>query len=74
MHVKEYLEETGLTMEQLGDKIQRAQSIVSRLAARKHYPDPSTAVNLVVVSKGKITLDDLFDTPRKYRADRSARQ
>ncbi len=71
MELRQYLKETKTSMTTFGKAIGRAQSIVSRIAARKHRPDPVTAVRIVVKTKGKITLDDLYQTPARYRADRA---
>ena len=73
MELLEYLKTKKITMSDFGAKIGRAQSIVSRIAARKHRPDPSTAVRIVQVTRGEISLDDLYETPPKYRADRTKR-
>jgi ribosome-binding protein aMBF1 (putative translation factor) len=61
----------GWTTISLAKKIGRAQSIVSRILNRKHRPDPVSAVRLVVASGGKLTLDDIYGTPKRYRSDRS---
>ena len=67
MELLEYLKARKITMSEFGSKIGRAQSIVSRIANRKHRPDPTTAVKIVVVTKGEISLDDLYQLPAKYR-------
>lgn len=69
MKLAEYLRETDTKMTEFGSKIGRAQSIVSRLSSEKHRPDPSTAVRIVIATKGRVTLDDLYGTPKKYRCD-----
>lgn len=56
-----------ITMDAFGKSIGRAQSIVSRLANKKHWPDRSTAVKIVMVTAGRVTLDDLYSLPVKYR-------
>ena len=68
LDLKTYLETTNTTMTHFAAKIERAQSIVSRLSARKHYPDQSTAVNIVIATRGAVTMDELYDVPKKYRA------
>lgn len=70
MELREYLTQNNMTMVQFGEKIGRAQSIVSRLCGKKHRADPSTAIRIVSATKGRVTLDDLYGTPAKYRADR----
>lgn len=70
MELAQYLKEKKLTMAQFGAQIDRAQSIISRLINKKHRPDPTTAVNIVIATRGKVTLDDQYGTPTKYRADR----
>lgn len=70
VELKEYLKTNNVTMAVFGEKIGRAQSIVSRLANRRHRPDPTTALRIVKVTKGAVSLDDLYGTPPKSRADR----
>lgn len=67
--ILDWLHKTNTTMVDFGKSIHRAQSIVSRLARGLHRPDPSTALRIVVVTKGEITLDMLYGTPRRYRCD-----
>ena len=74
MDLKDYLAQSDQTMSEFAEKISRAQSIVSRLVNRKHRPDPSTAVRIVVATKGLVSMDDLYLTPPRFRADRIARQ
>jgi len=74
VELREYLTKNNITMAVFGKKIGRAQSIVSRICAKKHRADPVTAIRIVVASKGLISLDDLYGTPRKYRADTLARR
>lgn len=69
MELADWLKETGTKMTEFGEKIGRAQSIVSRLSARKHRPDPTTAVKIVIATKGRVSLDDLYGTPQRYRCD-----
>ena len=69
MTLREYLETTNTTMAAFGKKIGRAQSIVSRLCAKKHRPDPSSAIRIVAATKGRVTLNDLYDLPKKWRTD-----
>ncbi len=70
MELREYLTENKITLSDFGEKIGRSQSVMSRICARKHRPDPSTAVRIVVATRAAITLDDLYGTPAKWRADR----
>lgn len=77
MELREYLTQTvskktkrRMTMAEFGESIGVAQSIVSRLCARLHRPDPNTAIKIVVATRGEISLDDLYQTPAKWRADR----
>lgn len=77
MELREYLKTTvnkktkrPISMWSFGNRIGRAQSIVSRIAAKKHRADPVTAVRIVVATAGAVTLDDLYGTPARWRADR----
>ncbi len=71
MHeLRDYLKSKKITMAAFGGKIKRAQSIVSRICNHKHRPDPDTAISIVVVTRGDVSLDDLYGTPPRYRADR----
>lgn len=67
MSLLEWLSETKTTMAKCGSAVKRAQSIISHVANHKHRPDPSTAVRLVALSKGHITLNSLYNTPLKHR-------
>lgn len=69
VELSDWLKETKTTMVDFGIAVGRAQSIISRLAARRHRPDPSTAVKIVIATRGKVTLDDLYQTPKRYRCD-----
>ena len=69
MELLDYLHTRKITMAVFGERVKRAQSIISRIANRKHRPDPTTAVRIVVVTKGAVSLDDLYQTPAKFRAD-----
>lgn len=73
MDLGSYLRENNITMSDFGKRIGRAQSIVSRLVNKRHRADPSTALRIVRVTGGKISLDDLYGTPAKLRADYLAR-
>ena len=73
MELREYLKTKKITMEMFAQKIGRAQSIVSRLVNRKHRADPITAQRIVKVTKGAVSLDDIYNTPPKLRADYLAR-
>lgn len=70
MQLKEYLKTNNITMAAFGEKIKRAQSIVSRLCNGRHRADPTTAVRITIVTKGAVTLDDQYGTPSRWRADR----
>lgn len=74
MELREYLTKNNITMSVMGKRVKRAQSIISRICARKHRPDPSTAVRIVIATKGAVSLDDLYSTPPKYRADVLSKQ
>lgn len=69
MELRDWLTENHVTMTAFGQRVRRAQSIISRVCARRHRPDPTTAVRIVMVTKGAVSLDDLYQTPKKYRAD-----
>lgn len=73
MDLGNYLKETGTTMSDFGRRIGRAQSIVSRLVNRRHRADPSTALRIVKATGGKVSMDDLYSTPKHLRADVLAR-
>lgn len=73
MELRAWLKENDTTMAAFGAKIKRAQSIVSRICARRHRPDPVTAVRIVVVTRGAVNLDDMYGTPKRWRADVLAR-
>lgn len=57
----------GWTMKRFGQKLGRAQSIVSRILNKKHRPDPTTAVRMVIVTESAVSLDDIYGLPVKYR-------
>lgn len=67
MDLREYLTARRITMMAFGEKIGRAQSIISRICNRKHRADPTTALRIVVATRGEVSLDDIYDTPAKYR-------
>lgn len=69
MELGNYLKTNGITMSAFGKRIGRAQSIVSRLVNKRHRADPSTALRIVKATGGVISLDDLYGTPAKLRAD-----
>lgn len=74
VELREYLKEKNITMATMGTRVKRAQSIISRICAHKHRPDPTTAVRIVIATKGAVSLDDLYGTPAKYRADSISRR
>lgn len=67
MELREYLTQNKITMQKCGESVGRAQSIISRLCAHRHWPDRSTAVRLVKFTKGRVTLSDLYQLPSKLR-------
>lgn len=67
MSLREWLDETNTTMEKAGELCGRAQSIISRLVNHRHRPDPETAKRLVAMSRGNITLNELYGLPMKHR-------
>lgn len=71
MELLDYLTQNKTTMSAFGKRVGRAQSIISRLANKKHWPDRSTAVKIVVVTRGAVTLDDLYSLPAKWRNGRN---
>lgn len=67
MQLIDWLKANRVTMEAFAAQIGRTQSIVSRVANKKHYPPRNTAVAIVAATGGQTTLDEMFDVPRKYR-------
>lgn len=65
----DWLHKNDVKMTEFGERIGRAQSIVSRLSRGLHRPDPNTAVRIVIATKGAVTLDMLYGTPKKFRCD-----
>lgn len=68
MDLKQFIVESGKTQSDVALGIDRAQSVVSRIANGKQRPEPDTAIALVVFSKGTITMDELYSVPRKFWA------
>lgn len=71
MELLDYLTQNKITMQKFGERIGRAQSIVSRLANKKHWPDRGTAVKIVHATKGMVTLDELYSLPPRLRNQRT---
>lgn len=66
MKLGEYLKDNGLLMADFGKKIGRSQAAVSRICAGEQ-PRPDAALKIVRVTKGAVSLADLYGLEEKYR-------
>lgn len=66
MNVADYIKASGCTQEEFAARAGLAQSNVSRIVNGKQKPDPDTAVQIVVVTEGQVTLNEIYGVPKKY--------
>lgn len=62
MTIPEYLKKHNLTQEQFGTMIGKSQQLVSGYCTGQLVPPRATALKIITVSKGEITLEDLWHT------------
>lgn len=62
MNLKQYLAETGQTVEAFGNRINRSGATVSRLCNEKQLPDWDTIEAIEVATGGIVTRNDFGPT------------
>ena len=60
MTLAEYLRKRDLTIEEFGALIGKSRSTTHRIVRRLALPMPKTAQRIVKVTKGAVTLKDLY--------------
>ena len=62
MKLSEYLKNEGLTQEQFAKKLGKSQTLISAYCTGSMMPPRQTALKIVKITDGQVTLSDLWHT------------
>lgn len=71
--LRSYLDRAGLTLGQFGARVGVAQSTLSRIINRRHFPSMALVARIADETKGQLTANDFLPQPASQpSADKAA--
>ncbi len=68
MLLKDYLAATGETVEQFATRAQESPHTIGKLVRGERFPRIELARNIVTITNGRVTADDLLAAAEQFRA------